>query len=143
MIVVFNTVKIVYIFVFMPCSRSCCLFRHNYRSMEGTYVCMYVLCTCVYICMHLCMYYVCVCVYMYALCMCVCIYVWIYVRMCVCVCVCVYVCHQTDHIYEIKLRLFAANFVPFIKILFYFVLKIRYKFLNLNLIFFFISHTKI
>ena len=65
---------------------------HNVRK----YVCMYVLCVyvcmcvCVYVCMYVCMY-VCICVCVYV-CMCICMYVRVCMYVCMCVCVCMYVC---------------------------------------------------
>ena len=84
---------------------------------------------CVYVCMYVCIY-MCVCMYV---CRCVCVCV---TRQAVFMCMCVCVCHQTGCIYETKLTLFPAKFVPFIKIRFYFILAIKYKFLNVDLIFF-------
>jgi nuclear pore complex protein Nup62 len=101
MFIVFYTVKIVYICVFVTCYIAFVFVTHLW--IHGMYLCMYVcayLCmyvcayVCMFVCMYVCMYvriYVCMCVYMYVL-LYVCMYVRIYVCMCVCMYVRIYVC---------------------------------------------------
>jgi len=74
---------------------------------------------CIYLRIYACMYYV----RMY-----ICTNVFMYV-LSACVCVCVCMCHLTVHTYEKKLAHFPANSLLFTKIMFYFILTIRYKFI--------------
>ena len=76
--IVFYTVKIVYICVFMACFTSHFI-CDGYGPTECMYVCMYV----------------CMCVYMY-----VCVYVCIYV----CMYACMYVCMYFFYIYTLYLH---------------------------------------
>ena len=77
------------------CDIKCTVKQWNEKKYVCMYLCMYYVCLYV-LCMYVCMY---ACI-MYVLCIYVCIYVcmYVYVCMCVCVCVCVCVCRMGEHI---------------------------------------------
>ena len=115
-----------YIFVFMTCSTSCCIYdtlMDPQKVCICVCVCVYVLCMYEYVCMHACLYlymYYVYCIYIYITHMCMyTVYIYIYIYRCVCIYMymCIYI-YTYIYIYRVSQEECARlrEGVPYVKV---------------------------